>query len=358
MHVFVTDRKKDSNDPRVLLHRSYHAHNLPRLIPMCRLLGHKPVVDGYDSEYGRSEERRARWVACDRCGVRPEPQGNLDPDQWQLGQPYTGPFTGRLLPAEKVRQLQESGSIKTYPYPKEPGNFSDRPTGALGAELIIGRSLSLGADIKVGNWGSENVLAAHIGLGPLGALYVHTEAFGTWVQRRLNPAGYKSRETGISVHGGRLWWNVWADRDEWNSTDPKWMRGNITIDPRHYLYGPLKNRKLSETDRVPAVVRMPEGDTYDVTVHLERWESRRTRGHACTYWMAQWDCDKGIPVRNHDWKGDETFSCTWMAEGVTPDNPRWPYVLAAKAAEQCSRDRARYGYRAPDSSEAAEAAGE
>jgi hypothetical protein len=27
--------------------------------------------------------------------------------------------------------------------------------------------------------------------------------------------------------------------------------------------------------------------------------------------------------------------------------PRWPHIIAAKAAEQCTRDRARYGYRAP-----------
>ena len=125
------------------------------------------------------------------------------------------------------------------------------------------------------------------------------------------------------------------------------MRGSVPVDPRHHLFGPRKNRKMSETDRVPAVVRMPEGDTHDVTVHLEQWETRRTRGRATTYWMAQWDCKAGIPVRNHDWKGDETFSSSWRIEGVTPDNARWPYIVAAAAAEDCSRDRARYNYRAP-----------
>lgn len=347
MHAFTIDRLKDRPDPRVLLHRSYYAHGLPRLMLACRLWGHKPVVDGYDSKYGPEEHRRARWVACDRCGVRPDPQGRLDPDQWDLGQPYTGPTaTARRLSPAVLKQLARKGV--TPATITDPGPWPARPEGSLGAELVIGRSHSIGADIKVGNPGSENVLAAHIALGPLGALYVHSEHFGQWVQRRLNPTGYQSREIGVSVHHGQLWWKAWAKRDEWSASDPKWMQGNVTIDPRDLLLGPAKNVKVSETEKVPAVVRMPEGDCHDVLVHLEKWETRRTRGRARTYWMAQWDCKEGIPVRNHDWKGDETFSCAWMIEGVTPDNERWPHIVAAAAAEQCTRDRARYDYRAPE----------
>jgi hypothetical protein len=219
----------------------------------------------------------------------------------------------------------------------------------VGGQVVIGGrgSHSFGIGLKVGNPGSEQVLAANLCLGPLGALYLHTEDHGKWLQRRLNNTGYDSRVIEADLYHGRLSWKLWAKRDQWSAKDPKWMQGSVAVDPRHYLLGPRKNRKLSETDRVPATVRMPEGDTYDVTVHLEQWETRRTRGRAHTYWMAQWDCKDGIPVRNHDWKGDETYSCSWMVEGVTPDMPRWPHIIAAKAAEQCTRDRARYGYRAP-----------
>jgi hypothetical protein len=354
MHFHTSDLAKDRPDPRVLVHRSYYANGLPRLMPLCRLFGHKPVVDGTDSKYGPEENRRTRWVICDRCGVRPYPQGHLNPDQWNLGQPYTGPTsTARRLSPTVVKQLAARGI--TPAATREPGPWPADPTGELGAELVIGRSHSIGADIKVGSRGSENVLAAHVGLGPLGALYVHSEGFGTWVQRRLNPAGYESREIGFDIYHGRLSWKLWAKRDEWSSKDPKWMHGSIPLDPRHHLFGPRKNRKLSATDDVPAVVRMPEGDTHDVTVRLEKWETRRTRGRAQTFWRAQWDCKKGIPVRNHSWKGDETFSCSWVIEGVTPDNRRWPHILAAKAAEQCSRDRARYNYRAPETKTAASA---
>jgi hypothetical protein len=349
VYLHTIDRTKDRPDPRVLLHRSYYANDLPRLMPLCRLFGHKAVVDGYDSKYGRPEERRKRWVVCDRCGTRPEPQGDLDPDQWNLGQAYTGPRNGRLIPRQAAHQLAKRGI--TPAYPKEPGRWPETSTGDLAAELVIGRSHSIGVDFKVGNPGSENALAAHVGLGPLGALYLSSGRFGTVVQRRLNNEGFESRETGFSIHHGRLWWNVWANRDHHRASDPKWMRGTVHIDPRHHLLGPAKNRKVSETERVPVTVYMPEGDTYPVTVHLEQWERRRTRGRARTYWMAQWDCEAGIPVRNHDWKGDETYSCSWGIQGVTPDNPRWPYILAAKAAEQCTRDRARYGYRAPEAAD-------
>ncbi|WP_399559411.1 hypothetical protein [Streptomyces chartreusis] len=330
----------EDRQPSLLVSRTFWFSDVPRLIPVCRMVGHKPVVDGTDTP--------CRWVACDRCGIRANPQGNLDPALWDIGQPYTGPFN----PAEPLspivrKQLARKG-IKPA-RASEPGPIPAHPVGTVGGEVHIGKSKwrTVGIDFKVGNCGSEQVLAASLRLGPLGSLYLHTEDHGRWLQRRLNPTGYQSRETGLSYYRGRLSWQVWARRDEHRASDPKWMSGSVPIDPRHYLYGPRKNRMLFQTEKVPAVVRMPEGDTHDVLVHLEKWETRRTRGRARTYWMAQWDCKKGIPVRNHDWKGDETFSSAWTIQGVTPDNPRWPLIIAAAAAEDCSRDRARYNYRAP-----------
>lgn len=349
MHRFSVDYSKDRPDPRVLMNRGFFLHELPRLIPVCRTFGHRPVIDGYDSQYGPQEQRRSRWVTCGRCGIRPAPQGRLDADQWQIGQRYIGPLTGRPFPEQAARQLAKRGIVP--PPPATPGPWPQRPVSAVGAQVIIGRASFLSARIKVGSASSEQCLAANLSLGPLGAIYLHTEDHGRFLQRRLNgnkDLSTESRETGIDLDHGRLSWQLWAKRDEHSASDPKWMRGSVVIDPRHHLLGPRKNRKVSETDRVPAVVRMPEGDTHEVTVHLEQWESRRTRGRAHTYWMAQWDCKAGIPVRNHDWKGDETYSCAWRIEGVTPDNPRWPHIVAAAAAEQCSRDRARYNYQAAE----------
>lgn len=317
----------ESHQSSLLVSRTFWVSDVPRLIPLCRLLGHKLVVDGTSTP--------CRWVACDRCGIRGNPQGNLDPEQWNIGQPYTGPLSSDAA-------AKQAG---------QPGPLPTRPVGTVGGEIHIGKSKwrTVGLDFKVGNCGSEQVLAASLRLGPLGSLYLHTEDHGRWLQRRLNPTGYQSRETGLSYYMGRLSWQVWARRDEHRASDPKWMSGSVSIDPRDHLWGQQKNHRMDRTEDVPATVRMPEGDTYDVTVRLEQWESRRPRGgRARTYWLAQWDCKKGIPVRNHNWKGDETYSCTWQIDSVTPDTPRWPYILAAKAAEQCSRDRARYNYRAPE----------
>jgi hypothetical protein len=330
----------DDRQPGLAVSRTFWVSDVPRLIPLCRILGHKPVVDGTATP--------CRWVACDRCGVRADPQGNLDPAQWDIGQPYTGPVhTAPPLAPIVRRQLARKGIQPAHA--GEPGPIPTRPVGTVGGEIHVGKSKwrSVGVDFKVGNMGSEQVLAASLRLGPLGSLYLHTEDHGRWLQRRLNATGYQSRETGLSYYRGRLSWQIWAKRDEWSKTDPKWMHGSVPIDPRHYLYGPTRNRKVAETEKVPAVVRMPEGDTYDVLVHLEKWETRRTRGRARTYWTAQWDCKDGIPVRNDTWKGDKTFSCAWGIEGVTPDTPRWSHIIAAAAAETCSRDRARYNYRAP-----------
>lgn len=341
MRLRSIDRNSgEDHQPSVLVSRTFWINDVPRLIPLCRLLGHKPVVDGTSTP--------CLWVACDRCGMRANPQGNLDPTQWEIGQRYTGPLTPEAPLSPIVRKQMARKGIAPAGA-GQPGPFPAPPVGTVGGEVCIGKSKwrTVGIDFKVGNCGSEQVLAASLRLGPLGSLYLHTEDHGRWLQRRLNPTGYQSRETGLSYYDGRLSWQVWARRDEHRATDPKWMRGSVVLDPRHYLLGPARNHKTGESERVPVTIYMPEGDTHQATAHLEQWQTRRTRGRARTYWLAQWDCEAGIPVRNDSWKGDATYSATWAITGVTPDMPRWPYILAAKAAEQCSRDRARYGYHAP-----------
>lgn len=343
MHTFTVDYSTDRPDPRVLVNRGYFASSLPRLIPLCRLRGHKPVVDGYDSAYGNQE--RARWVACRRCGVRPEPQGYLDPDTWNIGQPYAGPFNPGQPTSETVRkQLAVRGLDEGI---RQPGAWPPSPTGSLGAQVIIGRSQTYGAGFKVGTAGSEHVLAAHIGLGPLGALFLHTEQFGAAVQRRLNPTGYESRVVDVAFHNGRVWWNLWARRNERNASDPRWMNGSANIHPAHYLLGPRTNTVLEKTDKTPATVHMPDGTAYDVTVRLEKWQHGRQRGRKTTSWSLDWDCPAGIPVRNHSWKGDEALSGHLPFPDEAAGTPQWTEVACALIAESCARDRAHYNYRAP-----------
>lgn len=343
MHRFTVDYSNDRPDPRVLHNRGYFVNGLPRLIPLCRLFGHRPVVDGYDSDFGNRE--RARWVACDRCGIRPYPQGHLDPEQWNVGQRYTGPFNpGQPMSPTVRKQLIKRGHDQGI---RQPGAWPAKPTGSVGGQLVIGRSATLGMQIKVGNVGSEQPLAGHIGLGPLGALYLHTEDYGRGIQRRLNPTGYDSRVTGIDIHRGRLYWSVWAKRDEHSAKDPKWMRGSVAIDPRHYLLGPMKATRADATDKAEGTVHMPDGTSYPVTVRIERWSRGRIRGRKTTSLTLVWDCKPGIPVRNHDWKGDEVFGGSFPFPTVDLESGQWVQQACAAIADHCAQDRARYNYRAP-----------
>ena len=350
MHRFTVDYSKDRPDRHVLMNRGFFAHGLPRLILLCRLRGHRPVVDGYDSQYGREEERRARWVICGRCGIRPNPQGTLDPDEWDLGQPYTGQFNRpEPVAPEVAKQLARRG-LKPARGPL-PGVWDDNPTSAVGAQVIIGRTMGVSAEVKVGSWSSEQCLAAHISLGPLGAVYVHTEDHGRFLQILLNRGrrlSTESRVTGIDFHHGRFGWKLWANRDTSSKDDPRWMRGNIPIDPRHYLLG--KNtcdiEKLSE--KVPVTLTMPDGIAYEVDLRLERWTYGRLRGRKTVRYDVDWNCRGGIPVSFKDsWHGS---SVTITPDGV--DNGQWVQEGLAAIVDHLAKQRTRYNYQAPESAEA------
>jgi hypothetical protein len=338
MHRFTVDYSKDRPDPRTLMNRGFFLNGLPRIILLCRLFGHRPVVDGYDSQYG--DRDRARWVNCDRCGIRPHPQGTLDPDQWQLGRKYTGPFnpTQPTDPAAR-KKLASMGMDEGI---RLPGAWPAKPTSDVGCQLIIGRSLGgFSMGFKVGNPTSEQCLAGHISLSPLGALYVHTEDHGRFVQRRLNNTKWESRETELRVWHGRLEWRLWAPRDHSKKSDPWWMRGEIPLDPRRYLFGKVTNRKMGTTPKMPATVRMPDGDSYDITVSLECWSTGRQRGRRREHWTAEWEYRPGIPYRN----GDSYFSGNHPIQHVTADTPNWPDLVAASVADSITHDRARNDYR-------------
>ncbi|MFE6126691.1 hypothetical protein ACFQ6Q_00240 [Streptomyces sp. NPDC056437] len=284
MHRFTVDYSKDRPDPRVLLNRGYFINGIPRLILACRIRGHRPVVDGYDWQHGDRE--RARWVVCDRCGIRPHPQGQLDPDQWQLGQKYTGPFnpTQPLSPIVR-KQLINRGHDAAI---RLPGAWPAKPTSDVGAQFIIGRTYGFSSEVKVGNPTSEQCLAAHISLGPIGALYIHAEDHGRFIQRRLNNTKWESRETGLRLWHGQFEWRLWAPRDHSKKSDPWWMRGSFHIDPRHYLFGRHVCTIDKMSDKVPATVHLADGTEHEVTLRLERFVHGRKRRKKTTDWRADW----------------------------------------------------------------------
>jgi hypothetical protein len=322
--------KEDGRRAWTLLDCGFWLYDVPRLIPVCRLRGHRPVVDGVDHS---TQGHRSRWVVCDRCGIRPDPQGQVDPDQWAIGQPYAGPF--------EPQQPDEDRAGRSW----KPGIWPVNPTGTVGGQLVIGNPLSTGFEIKVGDAGSEHVLAAHVGVYPLGALYLHTESHGQGLQRRLNPTGYVSRVTGFAIHGGHLYWHLWAKRDSHSVTDPKWQQGSFRIDPRDILLGEARYTYEDVDDPVSAVVRMPHGDDHQVTLQLQRQTLARKRGRRKRQkWCVDIEAKPGIPTKPGDRGRILGFAVTVSDRAVRAGD--WVNEACAEAASRMTRDRVRYGYRA------------
>jgi hypothetical protein len=335
----TVDYCKHRPNDRALLHRGAWLYGVPRVTLWCRLFGHKPVVDGTE---GFADRPGSRWVACDRCGIRPEPQGHLDPAHFDIGQAYTGEYLTRDLTPTVRKQLADRGHTDRLGL---PGPWPAHPTTTIGAELHVSRHARFGIGIKVGNAGSEQVLAANFGLPWLFHLYVHTEDHGRFLQRRLNPTGYHSRVIELNAHDGKLWWEGWARRHEWSGTDPWWMHGTLTIDPRALLLGPSRYAYENVGEPVPGLVRMPEGDDHPVTLQLQKQHHGRKRGRKTTSWCVDWRSKAGIPVRQDDWKGDSIYGSGVDVTDGAVANGQWPAMACANIAAQCSRDRAHYNYR-------------
>lgn len=290
---------------------------LPRLTAACRLFGHLPVIDGTAGFNGRPGYR---WVCCDRCGIRPQPQGDLDPAVWTPGDPV---FLGSPLRGANA----------------QPGAFPASEEGTVGGQLIIGGHVTAGVSVKVGNAGSEHVLAANACIPFLGGLYLHTEGFGTWVQRRLNPEGYESRVTSLDVHTGKLWWRLWALRD--HGGGPWWQNGSLPVDPRDILLGERRYSYAVADGPHALMMLMPDGSVHEVLMTLRRQSLGRRRGRSRESWSVDVDCRDGIPYRR-DRGGVNGWSVPVSDAAVT--GGAWRAAAVAASITKITEMRIRYGY--------------
>lgn len=332
--------KQDDRKPGVLAHRGAWLHDVPRLMLLCRLLGHKPVVDGYGPTRPGLDARR--WVVCDRCGVRPDPQGVLDPDEWSVGERYDEPIYKDGPSAQFISSFRKA---MHHHMPSPPGHWPAKATGTLGAELLVGKTFGLlSAEVKVGHGGSEQTLAGHLRLWPFGALYLHTEKFGTWLQRRLNPEGYESREIGLAIDRWEIRTKLWARRDSWSGDDPWWMHGRISLDLVEKLLGP-KRYSFDDVDApVMGWINMPEGDSHQVQLQLKRVRLGRPRMErwARYHWSVEWTSATPIVTRPH--RGG-TVSASVLVPDVAVETRSWGTFACAVAAMLMSGQRTAYGYQ-------------
>lgn len=253
-----------------------------------------------------------------------------------------------------------------------------------GLEIARRRKVdSVGFRFHLGNAGSETPLDAHIDLG-LVAFYWEFDAPGLGRLCERIGRGHK-RDLSLRIHHGSLWWQVWYDDDggydahhrcdEWRQ--PKvwpwsrgrrkyrgWMclrHGNVDLNPVDAFYGP---KKWLKDETFPgavarALVRVGDfpGDEYEVDFTLERRTVRREHGPAWAQrikrvdYEADAECRPGIPVRNHDWKGDEILGWGVRVSEDSVLDGSWVREAVAGTIEQVRRDRAHYDYRPPEPAE-------
>lgn len=155
----VDYRTQEDAPPRWrLFDRGFWINDIPRPLLLCRTLGHKPIVDGTGTP-GEYRGHVARWVACDRCGVRPHPQGSLDPAAWSVGDCYTGEWDESPPPAWVPKSLDDARPDGDWERARSyslPGPWPKNPTWTFGGQGILGKNIP-GASIefKIGNSASE-----------------------------------------------------------------------------------------------------------------------------------------------------------------------------------------------------------
>jgi hypothetical protein len=198
--------------------------------------------------------------------------------------------------------------------------------------------------VKVGNKGSEHTLAGHVTMGRLGALYLHTERFGTWLQRRLVPRGYESMVTELRVHDSRLWWQVWHPRDSWTRGTPWWRHGSARLDPWDLVLG--AKRYTYEPAAGPAMVEVHAGpgESYAVEVKLRRCSLGRPGRRQQLSWSVE--CTSAEPVVTRPGKGGMVGWSVELGAGQA-ESPHWAEYAAMACCARIAEARLSSGYIPP-----------
>lgn len=267
--------------------------DLPRMMLWCRLLRHRPVVDGVG--YGRP-----LWVCCRRCGVRGRPQGTLNPQNWRIGAAYRGVFDPRVREGVTAAAKRGEAELPQY-YP--PGVIDPRPTGMLGGQLVIGGGTPVwGWRFTIGDCDGERTFAAGVWLGWLGSAHLHVGEYGLGLVRALGLA-HTARITGLQVGDGYAVWQLWAP-DETGCRKrtrlPWWRSATVNIGVAGLLLGRRRHDVVDVAGgRVSRTLRMPDGD-YPVLLQLQEetvsrprqwWRQRRL-------WNVCWSTvPNSIPVK-------------------------------------------------------------
>jgi hypothetical protein len=247
-------------------------------------------------------------------------------------------------------------------------------------EIVWTKKVAPGFQLHFGNRGSETPIDWHISAYWL-AVFGSFNAPGIGALCEKIGRGHK-RNISLKFHNKQMWWELWYDddmgSDDWHRCDkwrkPKlwpwsmgrekyrsWMclrSGNIELNPVSAFYGSrlwLRDEQF-QTESKTALVSINDfpDDEYEVVFTLERREVRRQRGPKWAQRVKRVDysadatCRPGIPVRNHDWKGDEILG--WSVRITTGDKSyphNWLTTAVKGTIDQVRRDRKHYNYQPP-----------
>lgn len=246
--------------------------------------------------------------------------------------------------------------------------------GEFHLEIPYLKKVGPGFRIHFGDRGSETPFDGHISLYWVaifwGMNFPGLGRFCEWIGR-----GHK-RNISVQFHNKAVWWELWYDDDmgydDWHKCNswrkPKlypwrwgrekhrgWMclrKGNLELNPLDALWG-HRYFDFHEVGKTTALVPINdfEGDEYEVEFKLEkqtrgrRFGPKFARRRSDEGWNADWRCETGIPVRNHDWKGDEVFASAVSVDLNTGED--WVAQAVKSLIEQIRRDRIHYNYVPP-----------
>jgi hypothetical protein len=153
--------------------------------------------------------------------------------------------------------------------------------------------------------------------------------------------GFISRVINVSVGEWAIRWQWWAREHEWSREDPWWMPGRISLDLVEKLFGPKRYSREDVDGPVLGGVTMPEDDSHQVRLKLQRVRLGRPRLHRAAkyHWSVEWTANSpGIETR--------------PGKGGTIEGPHeavesrcWDVLACALIAKELGEERTRYGYR-------------
>jgi hypothetical protein len=334
MHIWT---HRSQHRPGVDILQVHGRFDLP-LNPVCWLLGHRPRVTVVEPGTIKPWRKVECW--CGRRWNGNTDKGTIASILERQGKSWADHQAEQVEVARRDPAGVAEGA-------KGRTGYAER-TLELNTELVRRRPARvlehLGVRLHVGGLGSETPFDAHLDLGAVAA-YWSIGGIGHRLAEWLG--GGQRRDLSLRVHDGKLWWEVWRDTDHWGAGTPRWRSGHVSIRPFDYLHdGEPKYSYADHGEPRSVTLGMPEG-RYDVTFQLQRQVRRRPGGPIMeAKWIASWKSESGIPVRNHEWKGD----CIYASAVALPDDIdliNWVPAALGELMVSIMADRDRHDYRPP-----------